>query len=61
MRYPLTAAPPSLAGALQARSMRVLPPAVAVRPVGASGTVSVVAEAVLEASELPAALTADTR
>ena len=56
-------APPSLAGALQSSRMASVPWAVAVRLVGASGTVAsaVVSEAVSEGSEVPAALIAETR
>ena len=40
MRYPLTAVPPSLAGAPQARSIMSVPRAVAASPAGAPGTES---------------------
>ena len=58
------AAPPSLAGAVQERSIRVAPLAVAVRPVGAPGAVSpvgVVALATLEGAPAPTELMAETR
>ena len=56
------AEPPVLAGALQERSICVAPLAVAVRPVGAPGTVaSVVALSTLEAVPAPLALMAETR
>ena len=55
------AIPPSLAGALQLRSIRVLPLAVAVRPVGGPGTTPVMAESMLDGSEVPRALMAETR
>ena len=60
------AVPPLSAGSVQSRSIRLLPLAVAVRPVGAPGTVgaaasSVVALAVLEAAPVPAELMAETR
>ena len=58
------AEPPVLAGALQERSIAVVPLAVAVSPVGAPGAVaSVVALATLEAVPVPLALAlmADTR
>ena len=57
--------PPLSAGAVQERLIRVLPLAVAVRLVGAPGTVvaaaSVVALSVLEAAPVPLALMAETR
>ena len=55
------AAPPSLAGAVQERSIRVAPLAVAVRPVGAPGAVGVVALATLEGLPVPTGLMAETR
>ena len=56
------AEPPVLAGALQERSIAVVPLAVAVRPVGAPGAVaSVVALATLEGTPAPLALMAETR
>ena len=56
------AEPPVLAGALQERSIAVLPLAVAVRPVGAPGTVaSVVALSTLDGSPVPLVLMAETR
>ena len=58
------AAPPSLAGAVQERLIWVAPLAVAVRPVGAPGTVSaasVVALATLEGAPVPTELMAETR
>ena len=58
--------PPSSAGAVQERLIAVVPLAVAVRPVGAPGTVgaaasSVVALAVVEAAPVPTELIAETR
>ena len=57
------AAPPSLDGASQERSIRVLPLAVAVRLVGAPGTVVVVVVVLstLEAAPVPTELIAETR
>ena len=56
------AEPPVLPGALQERSIWVVPLAVAVRPVGAPGTVvPVVALSTLEAVPAPLALMAETR
>ena len=56
------AEPPVLAGALQERSIWVVPLAVAVRPVGAPGTVvPVVALSTLEAVPVPLVLMAETR
>ena len=60
------AAPPSLAGAFQTRLIVAVPLAVAVRPVGAPGTVgvtvaSVVASSTLEAVPAPTELMAETR
>ena len=56
------AEPPVLAGALQERSIWVAPLAVAVRPVGAPGTlVPVVALSTLEGVPLPLVLMAETR
>ena len=56
------AEPPVLPGAVQERSIWVAPLAVAVRPVGAPGTVaSVVALATLEAVPAPLVLMAETR
>ena len=56
------AEPPVLAGAVQERSIWVVPLAVAVRPVGAPGTVvPVVALSTLEAVPAPLALMAETR
>ena len=58
-------APPSSAGSVQSRSIVLVPLAVAVRPVGAPGSVgaasSVVALAVLEAAPVPTELMAETR
>ena len=58
-------APPSLDGASQERLIVLVPLAVAVRPVGAPGTVgaaaSVVASATLEAAPVPTELIAETR
>ena len=54
-------APPSLDGASQVRLIVLVPLAVAVRPVGAPGTVVVVALPVLEAAPVPLALMAETR
>ena len=54
--------PPSLAGAVQERSIRAVPLAAAVRLVGAPGTVvPVVVLAVLEGAPAPLVLTAETR
>ena len=54
--------PPSLAGAVQVRSIWAVPLAVADRLVGAPGTVvSVVASSTLEGVPAPWALMADTR
>ena len=62
MRYPVIGAPPSKPGAVHARSIRAVPSAVAIRPVGAFGTVaSVVALASFEAAPTPARLIAETR
>ena len=56
------AEPPVLPGALQERSIWVVPLAVAVRPVGAPGTlVPVVALSTLEAVPAPLVLMAETR
>ena len=56
------AEPPSLAGAVHERSIRVVPPGVAERLVGAPGaTVSVVELATLEGSPAPTELMAETR
>ena len=56
------AEPPVLPGAVQERSIWVAPLAVAVRPVGAPGTVaSVVALSTLEAVPAPLVLMAETR
>ena len=59
------AEPPSSAGAVHERSIVVVPLAVAVRLVGAPGTVvaasSVVALSVVEAAPVPVALMAETR
>ena len=56
------AEPPVLAGALQERSIAVVPLAVAVRLVGAPGTVaSVVALSTLEGVPAPLVLMAETR
>ena len=55
------AALPSLAGALQDRTMVTLPRAAAVRSFGAPGGSSVMAEAVLEGAEVPSSLMAETR
>ena len=56
------AEPPVLAGALQERLIAVVPLAVAVRPVGAPGTVvPVVALSTLEAVPVPLVLMAETR
>ena len=56
------AAPPVLPGALQERLIAVAPLAVAVRPVGAPGTLaSVVALATLDGSPVPLVLMAETR
>ena len=55
------AALPSLSGAAHSSRMVSLPRAVAVRPVGAPGGSSVMAEAMLEGAEVPSALMADTR
>ena len=56
------AEPPVLPGALQERSIAVVPLAVAVRPVGAPGAVaSVVALATSEAVPAPLVLMAETR
>ena len=55
-------APPSSDGAFQVRSIVLVPLAVAVRPVGAPGTVvAVVALSTLEAAPVPAELIAETR
>ena len=58
-------APPSLDGASQERLIVLVPLAVAVRPVGAPGTVgaaaSVVASSTLEAAPVPTELIAETR
>ena len=63
MLYPVMAAPPVLAGAVQLRLMMVCPSAVALSDVGAPGAVaaSVVAFAVLDQSLLPSELMALTR
>ena len=54
--------PPSLAGAVQERSIRVFPLAVADRLVGAPGTVvAVVASSTLEGVPAPLVLMAETR
>ena len=50
-RYPLIAAPPSSAGGVQERSMRVCPFAVAVTPVGGSGKVASVPTVIATAAE----------
>ena len=56
------AEPPVLPGALQERSIWVVPLAVAVRPVGAPGAVvPVVALSTLEAVPVPLVLMAETR
>ena len=56
------AEPPVLAGAVHERLIAVAPLAVAVRPVGAPGTVaSVVALSTLEAVPAPLVLMAETR
>ena len=58
------AEPPSSAGAVHERSIVVVPLAVAVRLVGAPGTVvaaPVVALSVVEAAPVPLALMAETR
>ena len=58
------AEPPVLAGALQERSIAVVPLAVAVRPVGAPGAlavVAVVALSTLEGVPVPLVLMAETR
>ena len=56
------AEPPVLPGAVQERSIAVVPLAVAVRPVGAPGTVvPVVALSTLEAVPAPLVLMAETR
>ena len=56
------AEPPVLPGALQERLIAVVPLAVAVRPVGAPGTVvPVVALSTLEAVPAPLVLMAETR
>ena len=56
------AEPPVLAGAVQERSIWVVPLAVAVSPVGAPGTVvPVVALATLDGTPVPLALMAETR
>ena len=56
------AEPPVLAGALQERSIWVVPLAVAVRPVGAPGRWrAVVALSTLEAVPAPLVLMAETR
>ena len=56
------AEPPVLPGALQERSIAVVPLAVAVSPVGAPGAlVPVVALATLEGTPVPLVLMADTR
>ena len=56
------AEPPVLPGALQERLIAVVPLAVAVRPVGAPGTVApVVALSTLEGTPAPLALMAETR
>ena len=56
------AEPPLLAGALQERSIAVVPLAVAVSPVGAPGTVVVVvALSTLEGVPVPWVLMAETR
>ena len=52
------AEPPSSDGAVQERSIVLVPLAVAVRPVGAPGTVRV---ATLEAAPVPTELIAETR
>ena len=52
-------ASPLSAGSVQSRSIVLVPLAVAVRPVGAPGTV--VALAVLEAAPVPTELMAETR
>ena len=61
----MRAEPPSLAGTVQERLIRVLPLAVAERTVGTPGTVvavvAVVALATLEASPVPLVLMAETR
>ena len=55
-------APPSSAGAFQVRSIVLVPLAVAVRLVGAPGTVvAVVALSTLEAAPVPTELIAETR
>ena len=54
-------APPLSAGAVHERLIAVVPLAVAVRLVGAPGSVGVVALAVLEAVPVPAELIAETR
>ena len=55
-------APPSSDGAFHVRSIVLVPLAVAVRPVGAPGTVvAVVALSTLEAAPVPTELIAETR
>ncbi len=51
----------SESGAVQIKSIRVEPLALAWRPVGAPGTPPVVAESELEGSDVPAELIAETR
>ena len=61
IRYPITRAPRSLAGAVHAKSMTDVPRARAVRLVGAPGTSGVVVvRAVNDRGPSPAELTADT-
>ena len=59
------AVPPLSVGAVQSRSIVLVPSAVAERPVGAPGTVgaaaSVVASSTLEAAPVPTELIAETR
>ena len=54
-------ASPSSDGAFQVRSIVLVPLAVAVRPVGAPGSVGVVALVVREAVPVPTELMAETR
>ena len=61
IKYPLIAAPP-LSGAVHERLIVVLPEALAVSPVGASGSLAgVVALAGVEGELLPSELIANTR
>ena len=64
-RYPLIAAPPSSAGAVQDRSIRACPLGIPDSPVGGSGNVGraavVVALAVVEVRLVPTELMAETR